>query len=296
MSETPALEVRALPMAKVHRDPTQPRKIFTPGSIAELAGSIRENGLLQPIGVRPDGDGWRIVFGERRWRAHQHNKARMILARVLDLTGTDVLVTQIIENAAREPMTALEEAHAYQRLVDELGGDVEAAAKALGKVPFRITERTSLLKLEDEYLQLLASGNLTNSQAYEMAQLSPVGQRRLFGAIKAGQCPTYKALRAMSLALREAEAQVSIFDQVVAAQEPPSQQELRAASRLEKKIDQVSKILAMGFDDNEIVAVKRIDPGKAATYADKLALIQKHLAQMELALRASAVIGDLFAA
>jgi len=163
-------------------------------------------------------------------------------------------------------------------------------------VPFRITERTSLLKLEDEYLQLLASGNLTNSQAYEMAQLSPVGQRRLFGAIKAGQCPTYKALRAMSLALREAEAQVSIFDQVVAAQEPPSQQELRAASRLEKKIDQVSKILAMGFDDNEIVAVKRIDPGKAATYADKLALIQKHLAQMELALRASAVIGDLFAA
>ena len=117
----------------------------------------------------------------------------------------------------------------------------------------------------------------------------------MFAAIKAGQCPTWKSLRAVSQALQEQERQTSIFD-VAAAPPPPSAEERRAASRLEKKIAQVAGILAMGFDDNEIVAVKKIDPGKAAGYADKLALIQKHLAQIEHALRASAVTGDLFAA
>ena len=295
MPEQPALKVRALPVKQVHPDPTQPRKIFSKESIAELAASIRENGLLQPITVKPDGTGWQVLFGERRLRAHIHNKAEMILARVLDLTGTDVLVGQIVENDQREPMSPLEEAHAYQRLVEELGGDVELAAKKLGKMPWRITERTCLLRLEPEYQALLASKQIGTSAAYEMAQLSPIGQRRLFGAIKHGQCSNYNALRAAALALREQEAQASMFDTLPARPEPTAE-ERAAATRLERKIAKVSQMLAMGFSDNEVVAAQKVDPGRAAGFADKLALIQKHLGQMERALRASAVTSDLFAA
>jgi ParB family chromosome partitioning protein len=288
--------VRVLPMARVRPDPDQPRKIFTPESIAELAASIREKGLLQPILVRPGDQGYRIVAGERRWRAHLHNNAATIAALVTELSADDVLAVQIIENLQREDMTVLEEAHAYQRLVAECGGDVDLAAKKLGKAPWRITERTCLLKLEPEYQQLLASGNLRTSQAYEMAQLSTPGQRRLFAAIKAGHCADRKTLTQVAAALREKEAQASIFDKLAAPPVAPTAEEVQAASRLERKITQVAAMLAEGFDDNEIVAAKKVDPGKAATFADKLALIQRHLAQMERALRVSAVATDLLAA
>jgi ParB family transcriptional regulator, chromosome partitioning protein len=286
--------VRVLPMARVRPDPDQPRKIFAPESIAELAASIREKGLLQPILVRPGPEGYRIVAGERRWRAHLHNHAVSIGAIITDLSADDVLAVQIIENLQREDMSALEEANAYQRLIDECGGDVEVAAKKLGKMSWRLTERTCLLRLEPEYQSLLASGNLRTSQAYEMAQLSTVGQRRLFAAIKAGHCADRKTLTQVAAALREKEAQASIFDKLAAPPAAPTAEEVQAASRLERKITQVAAMLAEGFDDNEIVAAKKVDPGKAATFADKLALIQKHLAQMERALRVSAAATDLF--
>lgn len=295
MTQATEATVRALPMDRVHPDPTQPRKEFAAESIAELAASIRENGLIQPITVRPDGKGWIIVAGERRWRAHLHNKTELILARIIELSGADVLVHQIVENAQRADMTPLEEARAYQRLVDDLAGNIELAAKRLGKPKFRLTERLCLLRLAPEYQQLLAARQLKCTEAFEMAGLSPAGQHRLFTAIKSGQCPTVKALRAVSQALLVQEAQASIFDRLaVPAAPPPSAEERAAASRLEQKILQVTKMLAMGFHENEIIAAKRVDPGKAATFADKLALIRKHLTQMELALRASAVAGDLF--
>lgn len=288
-------DVRALSMDLVRPDASQPRKIFTPESIAELAASIRENGLIQPITVRRDGNGYLIVAGERRYRAHLHNKTELILARIVDIAGTDVLVQQIVENAQRADMTPLEEAHAYQRLVDDLDGNIELAAQRLGKPGFRLSGRLCLLRLEPEYQTLLAAKQIKCTEASEMAGLATAGQHRLFVAIKSGQCPTTKALRAVSQALFLKQAQASIFDRLAVPPPPPATAEERAAaSRLESKITQVTQMLAMGFHENEIVAAKRVDPGKAATFADKLALIQKHLAQMELALRASAVVaGDL---
>jgi ParB family transcriptional regulator, chromosome partitioning protein len=296
-----APEVRALPMAQVRPDPEQPRREFSEEAIAELAGSIRESGLLQPITVHKVATRapiWIIIAGERRYRAHIHNGAKTILARVLDdISEVDVLVAQIVENTQRADMTPLEEGRAYQRLVDQLGGDVELVAKKLGKMPWRITERTCLLRLAPEYQKLLAGKHLQTSQAFEMAHLSERGQKRLFEAIRFGQCPTYNTLRAVSLAIREKEAQTSIFDIMLAVPPGPTDEERWAASRLEKKISLACDVLAAGFDDNEVIAARKVDPMKAAGYADKLALMQKHLGQMERALRATVAVNvDLFAA
>lgn len=292
------MKVRALPIAKVRPDPSQPRKLFEPEALAELAASIRENGLIQSITVRadPDGKGWIIVAGERRYRATLLNAAKTINAIVVDLDAAAIRVAQIVENTQRKDMTPLEEAHAYQALVDELGGDVDAAAKKLGMQSWRVTERTCLLRLLPEYQSLLTTKQLKPSQAFEMAQLAPKGQQKLFTAIRFNRCPSYNALRAVSLALREEEAQTSIFD-IVETPPGPTAEERTAMTRLERKIDMVTGVLSAGFDDGEVVAAKRIDPNRAATYADKLALIQKAIGQMELALRAAAAVHiDLLAA
>lgn len=290
------IEIRALPMARVRPDPTQPRQIFDEADIAELAASIRENGLLQPILVRPSGTGWLVVAGERRYRAHIHNKAETINAIVRDMAPGDVFAAQIIENLQRTGISPLEEAAAYQRLVDEMGGDVEAAAKRLGmRQPWRITERTCLLRLDASYQKLLASGQLKSTEAYEMAQLSSIGQAKLFRAIRLGQCQSYRALRAAAMALREVEAQASLLGDNIAPP-APTEDEIETMTRLERRIIEVTKLVAAGFDDNELVIARKVDPGKASTFADKLALIQKALNQMELALRAAAVQADLLAA
>lgn len=184
-----APEVQALPMARVRPDPNQPRTIFDPEEIAELAASIRENGLLQPILVRPVGNDWFVVVGERRYRAHLHNQAATINAIVRDMAPGDVFAAQIVENLQRSGISPLEEADAYQRLVNEMGGDIEAAAKRIGIMPWRVTERTCLLKLRPEYRRLLATKHLQNSQAFEMAQLSSYGPRPAVQADQGGPVP-----------------------------------------------------------------------------------------------------------
>ena len=296
MAKDQADTVLALPMCKVRPDPSQPRKLIDAADIVELAASIRENGLLQPILVRPDrGVGYIIVAGERRYRAHEHNKAETILGIVRDMVPSDVFVAQIVENLQRRDISPLEEAVAYQRLVDEMGGDINAAATRIGIMAYRITERTGLLNLREEYRTLLAAKQLKPSEAQEMSHLSPGNQDKLFRLIRTGQCSSYAKLRAASVALRGAEAQTSLLGPEEAA--PPSEAEIETATRLERKIDQIVSLTAAGFDDNEIIVARKVNPGRATTYADKLALIQKHVCQMELSLRAiAAVNSDLLAA
>jgi len=279
----------ALPIDRIRPDPEQPRQSFPAAAIEELAASIRENGLLQPIMARPDperGEGfYLVVAGERRYRAHLHLGAAVIEARIVDMTPDDVRIAQIVENIARADMTPLEEAMAYQRELDR-GLSVEELARKLGmKQAWRISERTCLLRLKPEYRKLFASGNLKNNEAFEMAQLSPSGQDALFEAIRKGLCPDYRALRAVALSLRDREAQGEMF-----AAPEPTREEREALSRIERRIGQLCRMLADGFDDGELVIVRRVDPNRAATYAEKLSLIRKHVLQMETALRAAAVV------
>lgn len=278
-------DLRALPLDRVRPDPDQPRKHFDAALLAELAASIRSNGLLQAITVRRDPEnrgGYLVVAGERRWRAHRLNESPTILARVIESEGPDVRVAQIVENMQRADVTPLEEARAFQELLDDTGWTVEKLAQRLGmRQAWRITERTSLLRLREEFQDLLAKGHLTPSQAYEMSRLEPRGQDALLREIRAGRCATYNQLRAAADGLVEAAGQAEMF----APPAPVTEEQRCAAASLQSRIDQLVALLSKGFDDGEVAAVKQINPNLAAEYADKLALIQRHVALMEKQLR-----------
>jgi ParB family chromosome partitioning protein len=284
-------------MRAVDRNPDQPRTKFDQATLEELAASIRANGLLQPIVVRKvkvkGGTRFQIVAGERRWRAHKLLRAKRIKAEIADDMDDSTMDAQaIIENLQREDISQLEEARAYQRMLDRYGYTVEELAKRLGiKQPWRITERTSLLSLRGEYQDLLARGQIGASQAYELSRLSPANQDVLFRAIRSGQCRTYDQLRAQATALVEAEAQ-SVFFAVEEAP-APSAAEVKAATRFEAKIGQVAKLLRQGISENEVVAVKKVDPTKAGTLADLIEQMQKDLKRIELGLRQAAITGQL---
>lgn len=136
-----------LPLDKVIPDPEQPRKSFDDESLLDLAQSIEENGLLQPIVVQPEDESGshRIIMGERRWRAHEFAGKTSIPAIIRPASDSTVLALQIIENNQREDIAPLEEARALQRLVDVTGNKKEVA-QALGRSPSWLSKRLSLLK------------------------------------------------------------------------------------------------------------------------------------------------------
>ncbi len=284
--------IRNLPIGHVCPNPDQPRKIFDEAKLHELAASIRELGLQQPIKVRKDAPKrYLIVMGERRYRAHLLIGAETIRCDVETAMDDDELaIAAIVENLQRADLSPLEEAHAFQAMIDR-GYTAETLARKLGlQQIWRVTERTNLLKLRPEYQDLLAKNQLTPSQCQEMSRLDPENQDRLFRLIKSGKCSSYNALRAAATGLVEAENQGEMFSMPT-----PTAAEVSALSRLERRIEQVGSILQRGFDDNEIVIARKVDPNRAATIAEQLGLMQRHLSQLEKALRATAAQGELIA-
>jgi ParB/RepB/Spo0J family partition protein len=280
--------VQNLPMAQITADPGQPRKSFDRTALGELAASIRANGLLQPITVRQVGpETYQIVAGERRFRATEINRSATIRAIVIETTDpADIRVKQIIENDQRQDVTPLEQGRSYQTLMDEMGWTVEELGQRIGKAPHRITERTVLLTLRPEYQDLLASGNLKPSEATELARLTPRGQATLFNAIRSGRCQNYNDLRLTANALVQAEAQ---FDLMPAEPPPPSDEERRLASGFEASVERIALMLRSGIHDNQIVAIRKTNPDRAAHLADLLGLMAKDLRRIEVALREMAV-------
>jgi ParB/RepB/Spo0J family partition protein len=294
-AEAPETMVRNIPMDQVAADPGQPRKIFEPTALRELAASIQADGLLQPITVRAVGPAsYQIVAGERRWRAHQLNGAATIRAIVIETTDqADIRIKQIIENDQRVDVSPLEQARSYQALMDEAGWTVEQLAARIGKAPHRITERTDLLKIMPEYQQLLASGNLKPSEATELARLGPRGQATLFKAIRSGACKTYNDLRAMATALVQAEAQLTLMPD---APPPPSEEDRRLANGFEAQVDRIAAMLRTGIHENQVVAVRKTNPDRASYLADLFAQMQKDLRRIEIALREAAIQESFLAA
>jgi ParB family chromosome partitioning protein len=283
----PSSPVRLIPLDCIYANPNQPRTIFKDSDLDELGASIREHGLLQPITVRPDGEGrYMIVLGERRWRAHARIDAETILATVATMTDDDLADAAIVENLQRKDITPLEEARAFQRRL-ETGLTVDELAKRLGmKQPWRITERTNLLRLSEEHQQALVSGILNPSQALEMSRLTPPSQRRLFEALRTGKCRSFEELRRTTQALLDAERQGDLWNRP-----EPSDEEKKTVYRLEQKIERVCEVLRAGFQDNEVVVLRRVNPLNADVLADKLDVIETSLKKLRLALRAAAVAG-----
>jgi ParB family chromosome partitioning protein len=166
-------DLRQLPVELISPNPRQPRQDFDEASLLELAGSLGERGLLQPVLVRPSvGGTYELIAGERRWRAAQVAGLDTIPALVRVEDDAQSLELALIENMAREDLNPIEEARACALLVEELGLTREEIGRRVGRSRVAVSNLLRLLDLPDEALELLARGDLTegHGRAILMAQ------------------------------------------------------------------------------------------------------------------------------
>jgi len=155
---------RAVPIGQLKPCPFQPRRQFGEAQIGELAQSIKEKGILQPLVVRAapnSSNSFEIICGERRWRAAQVAQLHELPVIIRDLTDQEALEIALIENLQREDLSALEEAEAYQRLMAEFGHTQDAMAQSIGKSRSHVANMLRLLNLPDVVKALLADGHLS---------------------------------------------------------------------------------------------------------------------------------------
>lgn len=280
--------LRDLPLDRVDPNPNQPRKQFEEKALAELAESIAENGLLQPIKVRPVADGrFQIVCGERRWRAHKLAGKKTIRCVVEVLTDDEVADQAILENLQRADISPMEEAGAFQARLDD-GVDVAELARRLGVSAVRIQFRVALLRLEPEFQDAFQRGMLDKWQAHYMARLSASYQRLMFDAIRKGTCRTRGQAQALAERLTILQKNpdallepvpLSLFDEA-----PADAAKSQALSRLEQQIAAVTDMVCRSFDENQVALAGKVSPRNAAVLAAKLELLEKHLRKMRGAL------------
>lgn len=168
---TPRRAELMIPVEKIEPNPNQPRRDFTPDALADLAASIREKGVIQPLIVRKHPskpDFYEIVAGERRWRASQMAQLHQLPVIVRDFSDTEVLEVAIIENIQRENLNPLEEALSYRQLMDRFGHTQEKVAEALSKSRSHIANLLRLLHLPEEVQGMLREGQLTAGHARAM--------------------------------------------------------------------------------------------------------------------------------
>lgn len=154
-----------LPVEKLVANPDQPRRHFDDTALAELANSIREKGVIQPLIVRPKGDMFEIVAGERRWRAAQRAQVHEVPVIIREFTDTEVLEVGIIENIQRADLNPVEEAMGYRALIERFGHTQEHLSQAMGKSRSHIANLMRLLTLPAEVQSMLREGKLTAGHA-----------------------------------------------------------------------------------------------------------------------------------
>jgi ParB family chromosome partitioning protein len=157
--------VQMMPVSSIEPHLDQPRRHFDEAALEELAESIRARGVIQPIVVRPHGHRYQIVAGERRWRAAQKARLHEIPVIVRDFSDSETLEVALLENIQREDLNAIEEAEAYQRLVDEFGHTQEALAKLVHKSRSHVANLLRLLDLPEKVRAMVVSGALTMGHA-----------------------------------------------------------------------------------------------------------------------------------
>ena len=170
-----------IPVSQIAPNADQPRKTFNVETIEELANSIREKGVLQPIIVKKKSDGaFELVCGERRFRAAMLCGLAEVPAIIKDIANDDFLEWALIENIQREDLNPIEEAEAYQRLVEERRISQEEVAKRVGKNRVTVTNTLRLLRLPQEVKKYLAEGRLSAGHARALlGLLSPEHQRQM---------------------------------------------------------------------------------------------------------------------
>ncbi|MEO8625657.1 MAG: ParB/RepB/Spo0J family partition protein [Candidatus Limnocylindrales bacterium] len=189
------LGVRNIPLERISPNPDQPRMNFDEQALADLASSVREHGVLQPILVRPTGEPQRyqLVAGERRWRAAKIAELDVIPALIEQLDDETALEIGIIENLQREDLSPLEEAMIYDRMTREHGYSVRRLAQKIGKDKGYVENRLRLAGAPTEIKQLVSLRKDTLSHAYELLKVEdPRKRRKLAEQVASGELSLVK--------------------------------------------------------------------------------------------------------
>jgi ParB family chromosome partitioning protein len=187
--------VREIELKRIRANPFQPRRDFDAEALGELEASIRENGLLQPLVVRPAGAGFELVAGERRLRALTGLGRASAPVIVRDLSDEQMLLLALVENLQREELNAIEEAVAYQRLIDGFGLTQNEVAGRVGRSRSTVANSLRLLTLPAEVQEMLASGSLSAGHARAVLSLDSEAEKLQFA----------RRIAAEGLSVREAE-------------------------------------------------------------------------------------------
>lgn len=190
--------VSKIPIEQIHADKANPRRSFAEAELEELAQSLKQQGVLQPILVRREGKGYRIIAGERRWRAAQRAGLAELPVIVREASDAEAYELALVENIQREDLNPLEEAEAYRRLLEERKMTQEQVADRVGKDRSSVANSLRLLHLPNEIKQLVVEGDLDMGHARAILGLGSAKEMVLL----ARQVVTEK------LTVRETEARV----------------------------------------------------------------------------------------
>jgi len=225
--EKQALGIMELELNKIIPNEYQPRKVFDEEKLKELAASIKEQGVIQPVIVHRVGGGYALIAGERRWRAAKLAGLSTIPVLVKEATKRELLEMALIENIQREDLNPLETAEAYKRLQDEFKITQEDLAKRVGKERSTITNFLRILGLPKEIKQELARGALSMGHAKALLSLERVRD----------QVSAATLIVARGLSVREAEALASKL------KNPPHEKRVRVSHELKSVEDKLRKAL-----------------------------------------------------
>lgn len=178
VSETPKDEITMINLGELRSNPYQPRKVFDEESLQELASSIKEHGVFQPIIVKKSIKGYEIIAGERRVKASQLAGQTQIPAIIRDFNDTQMMEIALLENLQRENLTAIEEATAYKKLQETLGLTQEELSKRLGKSRSHITNMIGLLNLPEQIQLDINTKKISMAHARVLSKLNNTTQQK----------------------------------------------------------------------------------------------------------------------
>lgn len=288
---------REISVQQIIPNPDQPRKFFEPNALQELADSIAESGLLQPITVRKTEQGvYVIISGERRWRAAQMAEQATIEARVIEADDRTAYLSSVKENVVRADMTIMEEVNAYARLRDEFAMPIEEIAATFGKTKDMIEWRLGFLTLCDEGQKLLDEETLKPNLAWYIARLEEADQRFTIQRYMRGDFKGEFEASNFARALHMRSAQPSLLEMPEEMADTEAAKTERKAKRAQamSQVDRVAKVtailteiagqdpeafaLALG-DDTATWAAAMEDLAKIATKARRMARQAKGFAE-----------------
>jgi ParB family chromosome partitioning protein len=262
---------------QIYPNPGQPRKHFDQGKLEELAQSIAVNGLLEPVIVVKRGKKYMIIAGERRWRACGIAGIEQIPVRILKADDQTVAELALLENLQREDLSVVEEARAYEGLVN-MGLSHEEIARKMGlRQSWRIQERLNILKLSPVFQEYTMKGILTPSQAQELSRLPKVDQGTVFDKIAAGKLDTYNKLRAMVNATLFVQEQESFLPE-------PTPQEREINTKYDRMIESIVTFINRAFNRDDLTVLSSVLSPEARQNIERIDLIIIHLNKIKRAL------------